>query len=422
MSKIVSQTKILLRNVDKINPEKIEDYLKNNGYQGLRKAFELGPKEVIGEIKNSALLGRGGAAFPTGIKWESVYQEKNYPKYVIANAEEGEPGTFKDKVLLEKDPHSIIEGLIIAGFAINAEQGFLYLKEEYHSAYKILQKALIQAEKNNFLGKNILGSSFSFNIEIRISAGAYITGEETALFNALEGERPIPRIKPPYPNKFGLFGKPTIINNAETLAYVPQIILSGADWFKKFGIPGSYGTKLICLSEDVKKVGVYEIELGKYTLREIIYGLGGRIKKNKKIKAVIPGGASTQFLTEKEIKVKYDFDSLKKVGNSLGTGGIMVFSTERNIPHLVRDFFAFYSDESCGYCIPCRIGTKRIYEILTRLTNGKMKKDDYENLRLLGELMKDTARCGLGQACVNPLLSSLEKFKSEYLTPKKWIK
>lgn len=418
MSKIISQTKVLLKNVGKINPKKIEDYLKNDGYKGLRKAFAIGPEKIIAEIKQSELLGRGGAAFPTGIKWELVYQEENYPKYVIANAEEGEPGTFKDKVLLEKDPHSVIEGLIIAGFVINAERGFIYLKEEYLSAYKILQKVLIQAEKKNFLGKNILGSNFSFNIEIRISAGAYITGEETALFNALEGLRPIPRIKPPYPNKFGLFGKPTVINNVETLAYIPRIILYGSNWFKKFGVLGSCGTKLVCLSGDVKKVGVSEIEFGKYTVREIIYGLGRGIKKNKKIKAVIPGGASTQFLTEKETKIKYDFDSLKRVGSSLGTGGIIVFSTDKNIPRVVRDFFAFYSDESCGYCIPCRIGTQRVYEILTRVANGETRKDNYENLYLLGELMKDTARCGLGQACVNPLLSSLEKFKTEYLSKK----
>lgn len=415
MNKTVTQTKVLLRDVGKINPEKIEDYLHNDGYKGLKKAFELGPEKIISEIKKSALLGRGGAAFPTGIKWELVNQEKNYPKYVIANAEEGEPGTFKDKIILEKNPHSFIEGLIIAGLAINAEYGFIYLREEYELAYKLLQKALIQAEKNSFLGKNILGSNFSFRIEIRLSAGAYITGEETALFNALEGLRPIPRIKPPYPNKSGLFSKPTVINNVETLTYIPQIIFYGSDWFKKYGVTGSYGTKLICLSGDVKKTGVSEIELGKYTIKEIIYGLGGGIKKNKKIKAVIPGGASTRFLTEKETNVRYDFDSLKKAGNSLGTGGIIVFSTDRDIPRVVRDFFAFYSDESCGYCVPCRIGTKRIYEILNRFTGSKMKKNEYENLYILGEVIKDTARCGLGQACINPLLSSLEKFKSEYL-------
>ncbi len=415
MNKTVTQTKVLLRDVGKINPEKIEDYLRNDGYKGLKKAFELGPEKIISEIKKSALLGRGGAAFPTGIKWELVNQEKNYPKYVIANAEEGEPGTFKDKIILEKNPHSFIEGIIIAGLAINAEYGFIYLREEYELAYKLLQKALIQAEKNSFLGKNILGSNFSFRIEIRLSAGAYITGEETALFNALEGLRPIPRIKPPYPNKSGLFSKPTVINNIETLTYIPQFIFYGSDWFKKYGVPGSYGTKLICLSGDVKKTGVSEIELGKYTLKEIIYGLGGGIKKDKKIKAVIPGGASTRFLTEKETNVRYDFDSLKKAGNSLGTGGIIVFSTDRDIPRVVRDFFAFYSDESCGYCVPCRIGTKRIYEILNRFTGSKMKKNEYENLYILGEVIKDTARCGLGQACINPLLSSLEKFKSEYL-------
>jgi len=415
MRKTVTQTKVLLKNVSKINSEKIEDYLKVTGYKGLRKALELGPEKIISEIKESVLLGRGGAAFPTGIKWELTYLERNYPKYVIANAEEGEPGTFKDKILLEKDPHSFIEGLIIAGFTVGAEYGFVYLREEYKLAYKILQKALVQAEKNNFLGKNILGSTFSFNIQIRLSAGAYITGEETALFNALEGLRPIPRIKPPYPNKFGVFGKPTVINNVETLAYIPQIILNGANWFTKFGVPGSYGTKLICLSGDVKKVGVYEIELGKYTLKEIIYGLAGGIRANKRIKGVIPGGASTQFLTEKELNVKYDFDSLKKVGSGLGTGGIMVFASDKSIPVVVRDLFAFYSDESCGYCVPCRIGTKRVYEILTRIADAEMRKDDYENLCLLGELMKDTARCGLGQACPNPLLSSLEKFKGEYL-------
>lgn len=415
MNKTVTQTKVLLRDVGKINPEKIEDYLHNDGYKGLKKAFELGPEKIISEIKNSSLLGRGGAAFPTGIKWELVDREKNYPKYVIANAEEGEPGTFKDKIILEKNPHSFIEGLIIAGLAINAEYGFIYLREEYELAYKLLQKALIQAEKNSFLGKNILGSNFSFRIEIRLSAGAYITGEETALFNALEGLRPIPRIKPPYPNKSGLFSKPTVINNIETLTYIPRIIFCGSDWFKKYGVTGSYGTKLICLSGDVKKTGVSEIELGKYTLKEIIYGIGGGIKKNKKIKAVIPGGASTRFLTEKETNVRYDFDSLKKAGNSLGTGGIIVFSTDRDIPRVVRDFFAFYSDESCGYCVPCRIGTKRIYEILNRFTGSKMKKNEYENLYILGEVIKDTARCGLGQACINPLLSSLEKFKSEYL-------
>ncbi len=427
MKETLTQTKVLLRNSGKINPGKIKDYLKNNGYQGLRKAIELGREEIIGEIKKSELLGRGGAAFPTGIKWElcntaNKHESKeinensiiNSCKFVICNAEEGEPGTFKDKVLLEKDPHSVIEGLIIAGFAIGAEYGFIYLREEYETAYRILQKALIQAEENNLLGKDIFGSTFSFHIQIRLSAGAYITGEETALFNALEGIRPVPRIKPPYPNESGLFGKPTLINNVETLAYVAPIILHGAEWFKKFGIPGSYGTKLVCLSGDIKKTGVYEIELGKYSLEEIIYGLGGGTKKDRKIKAVIPGGASTQFLTEKELKGKYDFGSLKKNGSSLGTGGIIVFAVDKKIPRIVKELFTFYSDESCGYCVPCRLGTKRIHEILTRINHGEKRQNDFENLFILGKLIKDTARCGLGQGCTNPLLSSLEKFKNEY--------
>lgn len=408
----------------------IDGYTKRGGYQALKKALDMKPEEVIAEIKDSALIGRGGAAFPTGLKWESAFKQKEKERYFVCNADEGEPGTFKDKVLLDQDPHKLIEGTIIGAYATSCSKGYIYIRGEYPESAKIIDKAVREAEAKGFLGDNILGSAFSFNIHVLKGAGAYICGEETALFRSIEGQRGIPGIKPPYPTVSGLHKKPTVINNVETLANIPHIILNGAGWFKCLGVQGSFGTKLLSISGSVRNPGVYEVELGKYNLRDLIYGLAGGIEKDKEVKAILPGGGSTRFLTRDDLYVMMDYRSIKEAGSSLGTGAVMVFDVTVSIPEIVQSLFDFYQKESCGNCTPCRVGTKRVKEILYRVVEpirverlselrkagGPEKMSYLKELQVIGETMKKASKCGLGQAAPDPLLSSTEFFENEYLT------
>ena len=408
----------------------MDAYIKNGGYRALEKVLEMKPEEVIAEIKDSQLIGRGGAAFPTGLKWVSAFKQTEKEKYFVCNADEGEPGTFKDKVLLDQNPHKIIEGMIIGAYAIGASMGYIYVRGEYSDSIKIIEESVKEAETKGFLGINILGSSFSFDIKVIRGMGVYICGEETALFRSIEGKRGIPEVKPPFPTTSGLYKKPTVINNVETLANISHIILNGAKWFKSLGVKGSFGTKLFSISGNVKNPGIYEVELGKCTLANLIYDLAGGIGGNRKLKAVLPGGASARFLTKDKLDIRMDYKSLNKAGTTLGTGAIIVFDETISIPEIVEYFFDFYQEESCGSCVPCRIGTKRISEILHHINepvNSGQLKDLYgsdgpekmfylEKLWDIGTAMKESSKCGLGQAAPDPLLSSIEFFKNEYST------
>lgn len=408
----------------------IETYLKRGGYQALEKALGGEPEVVIAEIKDSSLIGRGGAGFPTGLKWEAAFKQTEKEKYFVCNAEEGEPGTFKDKVLLDQDPHAVIEGMIIGAYAIGSSEGYIYIRREYSNSAEMFEKVVNEAEVHRFLGENIFGSSFSFKLKVLRAPGAYVCGEETALFRSIEGKRGVPKTKPPYPTAYGLFEKPTVINNVETLANVPHIILNGAKWFRSLGVDGSFGTKLFSISGNVKNPGVFEIELGKYTLADLIYGLAEGIENDMKLKAVLPGGASTCFMAGDNLDVAMDYKSLEKAGSSLGTGAILVFDETVSIPEVVRDLFDFYQKESCGTCVPCRVGTKKIDDILHSITKpikleqlkdlhrvgGPREMPYIESLQDTGTAMKKASKCGLGQTAPDPLLSSLELFKNEYHT------
>jgi len=405
----------------------IEGYIKKGGYKALEKVLKMKPEEVIKEIEDSQLIGRGGAAFPTGLKWKFVFKQTEKEKYFVCNADEGEPGTFKDKVLLDQSPHKIIEGMIIGAYASGASKGYIYVREEYFDSTRTIEKAIGEARDKGFLGINILDSSFSFDIKVVRGMGSYICGEETALFRSIEGRRGIPEVKPPFPTTSGLYKKPTVINNVETLANIPHIILNGARWFKSLGVEGSFGTKIFSISGNVKNPGVYELELGKFTLADLIYGLAGGIEGNRKLKAVLPGGASTRFLTKDNLDIKMDYKSLKEAGTSLGTGAVIVFDETISIPRIVKHLFDFYEEESCGSCVPCRIGTKRISEILKDIIEpatvkvGNLYGTDGANMNYLTKLkdigmaMKESSKCGLGQSAPDPLLSSIDFFSNEYL-------
>ncbi|MEA3453509.1 MAG: NADH-quinone oxidoreductase subunit NuoF [Candidatus Caldatribacteriota bacterium] len=408
------EDRLVLENCGIINPESIEDYKLKGGYTALSKAIkEMTPQEVINEVKNSKLVGRGGAAFPTGLKWEFSFQTTKKPKYIICNADEGEPGTFKDRLLLENDPHKIVEAMVIAGYAIGAEYGYIYIRGEYNLSIDRMRQAINRARKRNYLGKNILGTKFSFDIEIREGAGAYICGDETALMESIEGKRGMPRSKPPYPPTSGLWGKPTVINNVETLANISSIILKGADWYNKIGFAESTGTKVFTLLGDVKNQGAVEVPLGT-NLKDIIYNIGGGIKEDKKLKMVQLGGPSGSCLTATMIDISLDYKVLSQAGLTLGSGVILVLCVGRSIIDIVKNIARFFQHESCGKCTPCREGTRHIYEILDRISLGKGKTEDIEILKLLGENMKDTSFCPLGQSAPNLLLDSLRLFPEEY--------
>ncbi len=404
--------KIILKNIEKEGyTGNIDDYISEGGYKALERALKMKPEEILSEVKKSKLVGRGGAAFPTGLKWEFAYKAKEHPKYVVCNADEGEPGTFKDRIILEKDPHLLLEAMIICAFTIGAEEGFIYIRGEYFKAYEILKKAIEDARKNNFLGKDVLDSGFSFKINLYRGAGAYVCGEETALLDSLEGKKGQSRVKPPFPTFVGFKNKPTVLNNVETFANIPQIILKGGEWFSRIGSSGSPGTKLYCLSGDVNKPGVYELPTD-VTLKELIGKYGAGIKG--KLKAVLPGGVSSNLLTNKDLNVTMDYPSIQKAGSMLGSAAVIVINDSHCMVDLAKRCSEFFDYESCGKCTPCREGTKRTREILNNIAQGRGELSNLELLKELQEVMFDTSRCGLGQSALNAVRSAIEKFQVEF--------
>jgi NADH:ubiquinone oxidoreductase subunit F (NADH-binding)/(2Fe-2S) ferredoxin len=406
---------IALRNCGKINPEDINDYIVKDGYQALGKALLLhGAHQVIDIMKKSGLRGRGGGGFPTGLKWEITSKAEADQKYVVCNADEGDPGAFMDRAILEGDPHSVIEAMAICGFAIGASKGLVYIRAEYPLAISRLKKAINQARNLGLLGEDILGTGFEFDIEIRFGAGAFVCGEETALIHSMEGNRGEPTFKPPFPSVSGYRGKPTNVNNVETFANVPVIINQGAEKFALIGTEKSKGTKVFALAGKINNVGLIEVPMG-ITLREIIFEIGGGIKNGKKFKAVQTGGPSGGCLTEQHLDTPIDYDNLTEAGSMMGSGGMIVLDEDDCMVSVAKFYLDFIVEESCGKCAPCRIGNKRLYEILEKITQGKGTMEDIERLKNLSSVIKDTSLCGLGQTSPNPVLSTLQNFKDEYL-------
>lgn len=409
------QLRIALRNCGLINPEDIYEYIALGGYEALGKAItKMSRDKVIETIKKSKLRGRGGGGFPTGIKWEIAKKQKNPVKFIVCNADEGDPGAFMDRSILEGDPHSVIEAMAIGGYAIGAEKGIIYIRAEYPLAIKRLKTALTQARELGLLGKNIFDSDFSFDIDIKYGAGAFVCGEETALINSCEGKRGEPNYKPPYPAEEGYWGYPTCVNNVETLSNIPPIIAKGADWFCSIGTENSKGTKVFALAGKINNVGLVEVPIG-ITLREIIYDIGGGIQGGKKFKAVQTGGPSGGVITENELDTPIDYDSLASIGSMMGSGGMIVMDETDNMVDIAKFYLEFTMDESCGRCTPCRIGTKRLYEMLNKITDGKATMADLDAMKQLAYMIKDSSLCGLGQTAPNPVISTMKYFWDEYL-------
>ena len=409
------QMRIALRNCGTINPEEIDEYIARGGYLALEKVLtEMEPEDVIDTIKDSQLRGRGGGGFPTGVKWSFAAAQQVAQKYVCCNADEGDPGAFMDRSVLEGDPHSVIEAMAIAGYAIGANQGYVYVRAEYPIAVERLSIAIKQAEEYGLLGKDIFGKGFDFDLEIRLGAGAFVCGEETALMTSVEGHRGEPRPRPPFPAVKGLFGKPTILNNVETYANIPVIILKGAEWFSHIGTEKSKGTKVFAVGGKINNTGLVEIPMGT-TLREIIYDIGGGIPNGKKFKAAQTGGPSGGCIPASELDTPIDYDSLIALGSMMGSGGLIVMDEDTCMVDLAKFFLEFTVDESCGKCPPCRIGTKRMLEIVTRITEGKGQPEDLEKLEILARNIKASALCGLGQTAPNPVLSTMKYFRDEYM-------
>ncbi|MBP3710520.1 MAG: NADH-quinone oxidoreductase subunit NuoF [Treponema sp.] len=408
------QLRIVLRNCGVINPESIEEYIARDGYAGLEKAlFEMTPEKIVEEVKVSGLRGRGGAGFPTGLKWEAGLRAKGAEKYVVCNADEGDPGAYMDRSTIEGDPHSILEAMIICGKAIGAHRGFVYIRAEYPLAVHRLEMAIEQAHEHGLLGKNILGSGFDFDIEIRLGAGAFVCGEETALLRSIEGKRGMPTPKPPFPAQSGLWGMPTVIDNVETLANIPVIITKGANWFNKIGDEDSTGTKVFALTGKIANSGLVEVPMGT-TLREIIFEIGGGIKNGKKFKGVQTGGPSGGIISESELDTPIDFGALVKLGSMMGSGGMIVMDEDDCVVDISKFYMEFCVDESCGKCSPCRIGTRQMYTILDKISKGNGTMDDLKKLEDIGSAMQTCSLCALGQSAPNPTLSTLKKFRSEY--------
>ncbi|QUL98034.1 MAG: NADH-quinone oxidoreductase subunit NuoF [Candidatus Fermentithermobacillus carboniphilus] len=407
------QTRIVLENCGIIDPESIKEYIARDGYFGLSKALTMAPQEVIDIIKKSGLRGRGGAGFPTGLKWEFAAKAKGFPKYVVCNADEGDPGAFMDRSTIEGDPHRVLEGMIIAGYAIGASHGYVYVRAEYPLAVERLYKAIDQAREMGLLGKDILGSGFDFDIDLRLGAGAFVCGEETALLNSIMGKRGEPRPRPPFPANSGLWGKPTVINNVETLANVPVILRKGAEWFASMGTEKSKGTKVFALAGKINNNGLVEVPMGT-TIGEIVFDIGGGLPKGKKFKAVQTGGPSGGCIPAQYLNTPVDYESLASLGTIMGSGGFIVMDEDTCMVDLAKFFLEFVQSESCGKCAPCRIGTKRMLEILQRITRGEGREGDIELLQELGESIKESALCGLGQTAPNPVLSTIRYFRDEY--------
>lgn len=408
------QKKIVLRNCGVIDPNNIEQYIARKGYETFAKAlFDLEPEYIINEITNSGLRGRGGAGFPTGLKWEFCRKAKGDIKYVICNADEGDPGAFMDRAVLEGDPHAVIEGMLIAARAIGSERGFVYVRAEYPIAVDHLKNAISQARELNLLGNNILGSGFNFDLEIKMGAGAFVCGEETALIASIEGKRGMPRPRPPFPANSGLWDKPTNINNVETLANIPVILSNGSEWYKQLGTKNGTGTKIFALAGKVKNTGLVEVPMGT-TLREIIFDIGGGIPGRREFKAAQMGGPSGGCVPAEHLDLPIDYETVKEVGAIMGSGGLIVMDSDTSMVDISRYFMEFVQDESCGKCVPCRVGTKKMLDILTRITEGNGCRRDIEDLKEMANVTKTASLCGLGQTAPNPVLSTIRYFMNEY--------
>ncbi len=408
------QLRIALRNCGVINPEDIDEYIAFDGYKALGKVLtEMTPEQVIDTVKKSGLRGRGGGGFPSGLKWEFTAKSQDDQKFVLCNADEGDPGAFMDRSVLEGDPHSVIEAMAIAGYAVGANQGYIYVRAEYPIAVKRLRIAIEQAKEYGLLGNNIFGTDFCFDLEIRLGAGAFVCGEETALMTSIEGKRGEPRPRPPFPAVKGLWNKPTLLNNVETYANIPVIFLKGAEWFSSIGTEKSKGTKVFAIGGKINNTGLVEVPMGT-TLREVVYEIGGGIPNGKKFKAAQTGGPSGGCIPASHLDTPIDYDSLIALGSMMGSGGLIVMDEDNCMVDIAKFFLEFTVDESCGKCPPCRIGTKRMLEILQRITDGKGEEGDIEKLELLAKNIRASALCGLGQTAPNPVLSTLKYFRNEY--------
>ena len=407
-----AQMKIVRRTAGKIDPERIEEYIAEGGYEALEKALHMTPNEVVQEVTRSGLRGRGGAGYPTGLKWATVAKMPNTPKYVICNGDEGDPGAFMDRSVMEDAPHQVIEGMAIAAHAVGANHGFIYVRAEYPLAVERLRKAITQATKMGLLGTHILGSTFDFKVEIRIGAGAFVCGEETALIASVEGKRGMPRPRPPYPAEAGLWNQPTLINNVETYATISAIVMKGGAWFASIGTEKSKGTKIFSLTGKVKNAGLVEVPMGT-TLRKVVEEMG-EVPDGSTVKAVQTGGPSGGCIPAEFLDTPIDYDSLSKLGSIMGSGGMIVMDQEDKMPQVARFFMEFCADESCGKCIPCRVGTVQMHRLLTQIIEKRGTKDDLEKLIQLCHMVRDTSLCGLGQSAPNPVLTTLRYFGKEY--------
>ena len=408
------QERIVLKNCGAIDPENIDDYLAVDGYKALEKALkEMTPEQVIDEVTKSGLRGRGGAGFPTGKKWLFARQAEGKQKYVVCNADEGDPGAFMDRSVLEGDPHCVIEAMMIAGYAIGANEGYIYVRAEYPIAVHRFQIAIDQAKERGILGKNIFGTDFEFDLHIRLGAGAFVCGEETALLESIEGRRGQPRLKPPFPANSGLWKSPTLINNVETYANIAKIILNGSEWYSSIGTEGSKGTKVFALGGNVNNIGLVEVPMGT-TLREIVFDIGGGIPNKREFKAAQTGGPSGGCIPSEYLDTPIDYESLKEIGSMMGSGGLIVMDDSKCMVNLAKFYLGFTVDESCGKCNPCRIGTKRMYELLEKLTNGEGTQADIDKLEELTKTVSKASVCGLGQTASNPVISTLKYFRNEY--------
>jgi bidirectional [NiFe] hydrogenase diaphorase subunit len=412
----VSQKKIVLENMGKINAESIEEYIAAGGYEALAKALtELSREEVIGEIRKSGLRGRGGAGYPTGLKWDIVRKGVAEQKYVICNADEGDPGAFMDRSVLEGDPHRVLEGMAIAAYAVGASQGFIYVRAEYPLAIERLKTAIKHAERLGLLGNRIFESQFNFRIDIRIGAGAFVCGEETALMRSVMGRRGRPKVRPPYPSEKGLWDKPTLINNVETYANIAPILMRGSAWFTGIGTPKSPGTKVFALAGKINRNGLVEVPMG-IPLRKIIFDIGGGTPEGTEFKAAQTGGPSGGCIPKEHLDLPVDYESLQAVGSIMGSGGMIIMDSTSDMVDVAKYFMDFCMDESCGKCIPCRVGTKHIYMLLDKIVNRQATKEEFELLKELCVMVKETSLCGLGQAAPNPVLSTIRFFKEEYIS------
>jgi bidirectional [NiFe] hydrogenase diaphorase subunit len=409
------QKRVVLENSGRIDPERIEDYVAAGGYGALAMALtELSPPEIRGHIKASGLRGRGGGGYPTGLKWSNVAKMSSGQKYVICNADEGDPGAFMDRAVLESDPHRLLEGMALCAYAVGADRGYIYVRAEYPLAIKRLKLAIKQASRAGVLGRGICGTEFNFDIEIRLGAGAFVCGEETALIASIEGKRGQPRPRPPYPANYGLFGKPTCINNVETLANVPAIVREGGEWYASIGTEKSKGTKVFALAGSINNTGLIEVPMG-MPLKEIIFDIGGGVSDGKQLKAVQTGGPSGGCIPEQFMDMHVDYESLAEVGSIMGSGGMIVMDETSDMVDVARFFMEFCMSESCGKCVPCRVGTWQMYELLDKIYKGEGTRQDLDLLKELCDVVKHTSLCGLGQTSPNPVLSTLKYFENEYL-------